>query len=648
MRFRAIPFSLFCLLLAAVARADESLKTAHWFYSLEEALRDPEAVRKLNLSDQGLTEFPRAVFDLPNLQMLMLNDNRLSALPADLGRLSKLSEIELNRNAFVEFPRELLDLVTLNELELSGNRITELPADITRLISLTELEVRENDLASLPPELGRLAYLEDLEVDYNRIEEVPAAVFNAPVLSVFTAAGNRLRGLPENIGEARSLRELDVSRNRITRLPDSTVELRLALAHVWQESLERLSPAQLDWLLSAAQHDLPDFILQLAQARRPVEVDHYFEALLGHAGGDLYRQSRAFLVGARAYRDLGDNERARSLVARARDGFTRLQALADDDDGSLSRATVHANLREVDTLFALIETEANQERLRWLLRSALLAGLALVAGFFLLLTRSHRRLRVAHDLLSRQTALLEDQTARLERLNATKDRLFSLIGHDLRGPLSALGTLSGRLRPELSTPSSQRLVSLLEGTALQLSALLDNLLRWAQSHIREARFEPAFVDLGELVEAVVGQYRALLAMKEIDLRVALGDGLHVYGDATMLETIVRNLLANAVKFSETGDRIAISAEARNGEVVLEVADTGVGMSGEQIARLFDPEAARTLEGTRGERGTGLGLLLCEDFVRRHEGRIEVRSMPGEGSVFCVVLPACGLSAAAAD
>ncbi len=176
---------------------------------------------------------------------------------------------------------------------------------------------------------------------------------------------------------------------------------------MWQESLERLSPAQLDWLLAAAQHDLADFILQLAQARRPEEVHHYFEALLGHAGKDLQRQSLARLVGARAYRDLGDNERARQLIAQAREGLVRLKTLADDDDeGSISRTSAHAILRETDTLFALIETEANQERLRWLLRSALIAGLVLVAGFLVLLARSHRRLRAAHDQLSRQTALV--------------------------------------------------------------------------------------------------------------------------------------------------------------------------------------------------------------------------------------------------
>jgi signal transduction histidine kinase len=113
----------------------------------------------------------------------------------------------------------------------------------------------------------------------------------------------------------------------------------------------------------------------------------------------------------------------------------------------------------------------------------------------------------------------------------------------------------------------------------------------------------------------------------------------------MLATVARNLWANAVKFSETGDRIAITATTDFGEVALEVADTGVGMTEEQIAALFAPAAARSIDGTAGERGAGLGLLLCDEFVRRHEGRIEVRSTPGEGSVFRVVLPACGLAAA---
>jgi signal transduction histidine kinase len=617
---------------------------------LEDALREPGAVLKLDLSNRGLVEFPAEILRLPNLRMLLLNQNRLSSLPRDLGRLSRLSELELNYNEFTVFPPEILELAALNELELSGNRIAVLPDEIGRLAQLTEIELLDNQLAALPAAVASLVHLEELKLDRNRLASLPEEIFSLGSLQELTLSGNLLTTLPGSIGGAPALRELDVSRNRISVLPDALFRLRPARAVVWQESLARLPPPQLEWLLSLGEHDVPDFVLQFAEARRADDVVYYFEAYRRAAeAGGTQAEAQSCLVGARAFRDLGDEPRARELAGRARDLFSRLAMIAHDDDHEaaphLARATMDASIREARTLFDLVETEAYQTALRSRLRSALLVGLALTLGFCVLLVRNHRRLRAAHSQLSRQTAQLEEQAARLERLNSTKDRLFSLIGHDLRGPLSAMGTLSSRLRPELTTTSAQRLVSLLEGTALQLSALLDNLLRWAQTQIREDRFAPAIVDLGELVDRVVGQYRALLAVKEIELRANVGRGLHVFGDVTMLETIVRNLLANAVKFSETGDRIAIDALVREGEIVLEVADTGVGMSDEQIARLFARDAAQSLEGTLGERGTGLGLLLCGEFVRRHEGRIEVRSTAGEGSLFRVVLPACGLLAA---
>lgn len=627
-------------------RAEEDIKTAPWFTSLADALRNPEAVVKLDLSGQGLTTLPPEVLQLRGLRLLLLNDNRLEALPDDLGRLTRLSELELNHNGFAVFPRAILELSTLNELELSGNRLSALPDDIDRLTGLTEIELIDNQLAELPPSLARLAHLEELKLDRNRLLALPPWVFRLPSLLELTVSGNLLTSLPAEIGDTRSLRELDVSRNRIARLPPEITRLRLASVQLWQDSLDRLPPAQLAWLLRTPTHDLSTFVVQLAEARRGPEVDHYFAAL-ERADTTLSARAESSLAGARAYRDLGDENRALSLSARAVELFAALGAFRDDDapDYPASRQVVHAGRREAATLLALLETEAHQARLRFWLRLALSLGLLIVIACLGLIARSHRRLRTAHELLARQNEQLEEQAARLARLNATKDKLFSLIGHDLRGPLSALGALSGRLRPELATATGRRLVSLFEGTALQLSALLDNLLRWAQSQIRETGFSPTFIDLGQLVTAVVDQYRALLAMKDIRLELALAPGLHVYGDSTMLSTVVRNLLANAVKFSETGDRIAIAAERRDGEVVLEVSDTGVGMEPAQLARLFAADGPRSLEGTHGERGAGLGLLLCEEFVRRHDGRIEVRSTPGEGSSFRVSLPPCGLAAA---
>ncbi len=642
-----------CLLLAlgpalsAPCRAEDEIKTARWFTSLAEARSEPDQVLKLDLSGQNLAVLPPEVLELRQLRLLLLNGNRLAELPAELGRLNRLSELELNDNAFTTFPPAILGLASLNELELSGNRLTTLPSDLDRLAQLTELELINNQLTTLPPALARLPHLEELKLDRNRLTDLPAAVFSLPALLELTVSDNLLTTLPPEIGASRSLRQLDVSRNRLVELPAPVTRLRLAAAHVWQDSLRRLPDDQLAWLVATPDHDLAAFVFQLAEARRAGDVAHYFAALTAAARSPA-AQAGAGLVGARAYRDLGDSTRARAEAQRAHALFTRLDASGDDDDDrspGADRQTVNANRREAATLLALLETEARQARLRLWFRTALAAGLLVVAAFLVLLARSHRRLRAAHLQLARQNERLEEQAARLARLNATKDKLFSLIGHDLRGPLSALGTLSARLRPELATVSGHRLVSLFEGAALQLSALLDNLLRWAQSQTRETGFAPAFLDLGELVTSVVAQYRALLAVKDIELQVDIPPGLHLYGDATMLSTVVRNLLANAVKFSETGDRITLTATSDFGEVALEVADTGIGMTTTQIAGLFSPDAARSIDGTAGERGAGLGLLLCDEFVRRHEGRIEVRSTPGEGSVFRVVLPACGLAAA---
>jgi signal transduction histidine kinase len=640
--------ALTVFLQPAAAAPEDTLKVAPWHNSLEEALRVPSVVLKLNLSNRGLTSFPADILRLPNLRILILNHNQLSELPADLARLTQLAELELNHNAFIEFPRAVLDLAQLNELELSGNRLTSLPDDLDRLTQLTELEIQENDLTSLPAAVTRLAYLEELKADENRLTALPDELFALPSLQELTVSRNQITALPARLDSARSLRELDVSGNRLPLFPEALRTLNLSSCLIWQDTLARIPADSLAWFLARDQNDIDVFIQQLAEARHEEEVLHYFDALETSARGrSAHNQAHAALIGARAFRDLGRDTRARELAATAHVLFTSINTrvdLDDDHDAAPADLSVYANLREAGTLQALLETEARQAALRARSRTVLITGLAAIALVLIALWRVHLRLRATHATLSRQKEKIEEQAARLEQLNVTKDTLFSLIGHDLRGPLSAIGALSKRLRADPASSTTPRLLSLLEGTSLQLSAMLDNLLRWAQSQIREVRFEPSFVDLGAVVEAVVSQYRVMLDVKEITLETGIDRGLHVYGDVVLLETIVRNLLGNAIKFSETGCRIRITAATRDGEIVLEVADTGTGMSPAQVSGLFQTDSARSLEGTRGERGTGLGLLLSQDFALRHGGHLSARSTPGQGSVFHLSLPACALTA----
>jgi signal transduction histidine kinase len=236
---------------------------------------------------------------------------------------------------------------------------------------------------------------------------------------------------------------------------------------------------------------------------------------------------------------------------------------------------------------------------------------------------------------------LRKQNRELSELNSTKDKLFSIIAHDLKNPFNSIIGLADLAREEHKEGSLEELdeyLDMISRSAHQGYELLENLLQWSRAQTNRIEFAPQTVDLSFLTERALDLLRQNARKKEITLQNGISRGTLLYCDYQMVHFIVRNLVSNAIKFTGNGGTVSISAGQQGEEAILSVADDGVGMDEEHRRRLFQLDTNVSRDGTAGERGTGLGLVVCKEFVDTHGGRIEVYSTPGEGTRFDILLP----------
>ena len=229
---------------------------------------------------------------------------------------------------------------------------------------------------------------------------------------------------------------------------------------------------------------------------------------------------------------------------------------------------------------------------------------------------------------------------KLEALNATKDKFFSIVSHDLRGPISAFRGISGIIRGYLKQKSYKELeemTDLIDQSADSISELLDNLLNWAVQQQGQVPYNPVPLDINQILETTLGIFETSATAKGISLSNEIGRSVFVVVDKDSTMTIFRNLVGNALKFTEAGGRIWVEAETKNAQVHVKVHDTGIGMTEEQVEKLFTTKEKRSY-GTEGETGLGVGLQLVNEFVALNKGSLTVESEVGEGSVFIVSLP----------
>jgi len=229
----------------------------------------------------------------------------------------------------------------------------------------------------------------------------------------------------------------------------------------------------------------------------------------------------------------------------------------------------------------------------------------------------------------------------LTESNKTKDKFFSIISHDLKGPLSGLMQLLEILADEYNSIEEQeklKLISEAAASAKRTYNLMENLLDWSRVQSGKMEYQPERINLFQLVNDVTSLYNQNIKHKNISLEINIHNNISVFADKKMSETVLRNLISNAIKFTYPNGSISLASEKKDDFVIMKIRDTGVGISEENLPNLFRLDVSHSTKGTENESGTGLGLILCKELVGRQGGKIWIESKINEGSTFYFTIP----------
>ena len=248
-----------------------------------------------------------------------------------------------------------------------------------------------------------------------------------------------------------------------------------------------------------------------------------------------------------------------------------------------------------------------------------------------------------NDVSERKNAELEItlKNQELQKLNAEKDKFLSIIAHDLKSPFNSIIGFSEYLVEQVKENDYEKIekyANIILQSSNRAMDLLKNLMEWAQSQSGRMVFNPEYFAIGTLINEVTLLLNDTAEQKSIIIANTLPHDRLVYADKKMISTVMRNLLSNAIKFTQPGGQITILAVDKQNELAVSVSDNGVGISKERIDRLFHIDENYSTPGTQNEKGTGLGLIICKEFVKRNKGKLWVESEVGIGSTFHFSLP----------
>jgi signal transduction histidine kinase len=257
------------------------------------------------------------------------------------------------------------------------------------------------------------------------------------------------------------------------------------------------------------------------------------------------------------------------------------------------------------------------------------------------LTEHEKKLEILNQELNEANQKLIKSEKKLLSINASKDKFFSIISHDLRNPFASIAGFSRIIKRDINDLSENELLELvseMDKSVLKINSLLDNLLMWSRSQAGKDIFFPQYLNLSEIVNDNIEVFSGNAKEKKINVKADLSKDLVVYGDKNMIETVVRNLLTNAIKYSRIGGEVTVSAKLDTNKAIVSFYDNGVGIPNEDKDKIFNPVLFHSTYGTNEEKGSGLGLMICKEFVEKLGGEISFTSQEGKGSVFTFSVP----------
>ncbi len=251
-------------------------------------------------------------------------------------------------------------------------------------------------------------------------------------------------------------------------------------------------------------------------------------------------------------------------------------------------------------------------------------------------------LRIRHQLsLLKAKRIIKKQYEQLQQTIASRDKLYSVIAHDLRAPISTIKMINAIIESEknkIKNASIREKFEMINETTEEAFNLLENLLRWTRNQTEKTHVVPSEFDIASAIQQVISLFTTIADSKNIHLLPRIYLQLEVYADEDMIKTVLRNLISNAIKFTYPGGKIEIHLTTDKEFAWVSVKDNGIGLSPEEQKKIMNGKKWLTTYGTKNEKGYGLGLQLCRDFIRMNKGKFHIVSTPGKGSTFSFTIP----------
>lgn len=343
------------------------------------------------------------------------------------------------------------------------------------------------------------------------------------------------------------------------------------------------------------------------------------------------------------YKNLGDEQNALAIASTM---VTIIDTLYSADQRNkvemvewyFEDAQRKETLSELQSDYEASSEVVNKQRFQILI---LVAVVAMITVLIYLLIRSRIKLTKFNTQLNKQNHQINEQKEELESLNETKNRFFSIVAHDFRGPISTVYGASKFLKENVDNMDKKEFKEFAESlntSMVKTMRLTDNLLTWSRDQMNKISFEFGEYALKELIMISIEPLEDIAKAKSVTIKTFIESNATVIVDINSMETVIRNLVSNAIKYSHEGGLVTVKSETQSKLFFLSVTDEGVGISEKVKETLFDLGTKKSMRGTKGESGTGLGLLICKEFVEKHGGQISIESEPHEGTTVKIEIP----------